>query len=145
MMVSKKGFYAGRVMLCIARRPSSELISKTEIAKEAEITSTYICRILSLLKNAGLVLGQRGIYGGYRLARLAGDITMYDIIIAAEGKLDVVGPLDHCSRCAQPCMRKLWCGASRILRDYYSSITLDQLLQEQSVLRDEEYPSFKTL
>lgn len=131
MTVSNRGLSAAIIMLCIARNRHVPPVSKKVLAQQTGITAAYIGQLLMPLKSAGLVRSQRGIYGGYRLACPAGNISLYDIIIAAEGKLDVVGQLERCSRCALPCMNNLWCGASKTLRDYFRAITLRQLLEEQ--------------
>ncbi|QBG48296.1 Rrf2 family transcriptional regulator [Verrucomicrobia bacterium S94] len=131
MTVSNRGLSAASIMLCIARNRHARPVSKTFLAKQTGISAAYIGQIIMQLKNAGLVRSQRGIYGGYRLGRPAADITLYDLIIAAEGILDVVGQLERCSRCTLPCMNNLWCGASRTLRNYFRGITLQQLLEEQ--------------
>ncbi|MDZ8118163.1 RrF2 family transcriptional regulator [Pontiella agarivorans] len=131
MTVSNRGLSAASIMLCIAENRHIYPLSKTFLAGRTGITVAYIGQLLMPLKNAGLVRSQRGMYGGYRLACRADDITLYDIIIAAEGTLDVVGQLERCSRCAQPCMNNLWCGASKTLRDYFRGITLKQLMEQQ--------------
>jgi Rrf2 family protein len=62
------------------------------IAAGQNIPHSFLENILHELKRAGLVATQRGVDGGYRLAKPADEISVADIIRAVEGPLaDVRG------------------------------------------------------
>ena len=85
MKLSTKGRYASRIMLCIARHEQDGPVPKKRIAEQEGISTDYIEQII--VKNAGLVVSTRGLRGGFRLAKSAADITLYDILAATEGDL----------------------------------------------------------
>ena len=60
------------------------------IAAAQDIPINFLENILSLLRNAGLVMSRRGAEGGYWLARPADQITIADIIRVVDGPLAVV-------------------------------------------------------
>jgi Rrf2 family protein len=92
MMVSSKGEYAARALLYLAlvapdgKRP----VRAAEIAAEQGIPQKYLHQILLLFKKAGLVVSKPGLNGGYALARPAQEITMAQVICAADGSLAAV-------------------------------------------------------
>ena len=72
------------------------------------------------------------IYGknskGLSLAKKAADITVYDILAASEGDINLVGCLSEgCSRSDTCVVQRVWQGASDVLRNYFSKITLQEL------------------
>ena len=68
MLISTKGRYALRIMLDLAQQPPGAYIPLPAIAERQEASEKYLESIISTLAKAGLVEGQRGKGGGYRLA-----------------------------------------------------------------------------
>ena len=65
-----------------------------EIAAQERLPGDYVEQILLQLRRAGIVRSTRGAHGGYTLARLPDEITVRDVISAAEhSTFDV-----HCRR-----------------------------------------------
>lgn len=131
MKLSTKGRYAVRILLCIARNQHYGPVCKKLIAQEEGISKDYIEQIVVPLKNAGMVTGHRGMKGGFSLNRAPEKITLHDILRASEGKLELVGcRADDCRRAGFCVTRPVWQEASRRLEDYFSSITLKDLLED---------------
>jgi Rrf2 family protein len=61
-----------------------ELATSDAIAASIATDASVVRRLLSHLRNAGLVQGAQGRSGGYMLARNAGDITLRDVFVALE-------------------------------------------------------------
>ena len=61
-----------------------EQASSDAIAASIATESSVVRRLLSQLRNAGLVLGAQGRSGGYRLSRSAKDISLRDVFVALE-------------------------------------------------------------
>ena len=128
MKLSTKGRYATRILLCISRLQGDQPVPKKKIAEQEGISTDYIEQIIVPLKNAGLVNSVRGLRGGFRLAKDPGDITVYDILAASEGDINLVGCLaEGCSRSDTCVVQRVWQGASDELRSYFSKITLREL------------------
>lgn len=83
--LTKRGDYAVRAMLAIARAPDETRLSVRRIAEEMEIPVRFLPQVMGDLVAAGLVEATTGRSGGYRLARPAGEITILDVVEAAEG------------------------------------------------------------
>lgn len=131
MKMSTKGRYAVRILLSIAYHQKMGPVPKKIIAEQESISADYIEQIIVPLKNEGLVIGIRGVKGGFRLARDPSQITVFDILSASEGSLKMVDceNLDCQGRDKSKCAaRPVWEGAYKILKDYFSQITLRDLL-----------------
>jgi len=64
----------------MANRPDSALIGVGDIAREIGAPRNYLGKLLRPLTQEGLVISQKGKGGGFRLARPAGEITLFDVV-----------------------------------------------------------------
>lgn len=83
--LTKRGDYAVRVMLALARAREGRLVSVRRLAEEMAIPVRFLPQVMSNLTAAGLVRAETGRSGGYRLARPAATITLLDVVEAVEG------------------------------------------------------------
>jgi Rrf2 family iron-sulfur cluster assembly transcriptional regulator len=84
MKLSTQGQHAIMAMLALAIHDNEGALRLGDIAKQQGISLSYLEQIFSKLRQEGLVEGIRGPGGGYRLVRMAEDITLADIALAAE-------------------------------------------------------------
>ena len=83
--LTRRGDYAIRTVLALARAADDELQSVRRIAAEQTIPERFLPQVMRDLVRAGLVAGTLGRNGGYRLARPAADVSLLDIVEAVEG------------------------------------------------------------
>lgn len=83
--LTKRGDYAVRAMLALARGSGNGLLSARRIADAMAIPVRFLPQVLGDLQRAGLVEAAAGRAGGYRLARPADSISLLDVIEAVEG------------------------------------------------------------
>ncbi len=86
-MISKTAQYALRAVILIAAEPEVNHGAQ-EIALEIDAPPNYMGKLLKLLVDAGVLESSRGSGGGFRLARPAEEISLYE----------VVEPIDRISR-----------------------------------------------
>ena len=134
MIVSTKGRYALRVMVCLALRTKEDYIPLKEIAEAEGISQKYLESIMPVLSKAGFVDAAHGKGGGYRLNRKPEGYTIGSILKLTEGSLAAVscpsqGPA-ACQRseCCQP--KPMWDKLDKMIDDFFEGITLLDLLQE---------------
>ena len=78
-------------MLYLAQAPAGgPPVPMTRIAQEANVPRKFLELILADLREAGLLVSQRGKMGGYVLARRSHLISLGDIIRVIEGPLALV-------------------------------------------------------
>jgi len=79
-MISKTGIYGIRAMLALAKLPEGEHAGVPRIAELVDVPPSYLSKLLQILARSGLVKSQRGLGGGFRLARDPQSISLYDIV-----------------------------------------------------------------
>jgi Rrf2 family iron-sulfur cluster assembly transcriptional regulator len=84
LKMTSRGRYAVMAMVELAK--ASELSPKplAEIAAQSNISLSYLEQLIAGLRRSGLVKSYRGPGGGYILARAPSDITIAEILLAAE-------------------------------------------------------------
>jgi Rrf2 family protein len=83
--LTHRGSYAIRAVLTLARAENDEVVPARRIAKEMDIPVRFLPQVLGDLNRAGIVEARLGRAGGYRLSKPASEISLLDIIEAAEG------------------------------------------------------------
>jgi len=71
----------------LALHPDEGWIRIETIAEEYEVPEFYLVRIMQQMAKANVLKGKRGPRGGYMLSRPAKDISMLEVIEAAEGPI----------------------------------------------------------
>ena len=131
-MISTKGRYSIRILLDLAEHRNGDFIPMREVAGRQGISLKYIERLMPALKAAGLVESVHGIGGGYRLTREPEEYTLWEILELAEGDLAPVACLQPeapvCQRADECRTLGVWQGFYDLTRDYFSRITLADLL-----------------
>ena len=133
MKISTKGRYALRMMLDIAAQQGDGFVTLKEIAARQEISKKYLEQIALQLTQAGLLHAARGHRGGYRMAKAPGDYTVLQILLVTEGSLAPVACLEQtpnvCPRRVQCPTLPLWEGLERLVQNYLSGVTLQDLMK----------------
>ena len=138
MKISTKGLYAVRFMLNLAEHGGDKLVSLKEVSEAESVSKKYLEQIVPNLVSAQLVKSVRGAAGGYRLARPASDITVLDVLAVTEGTLACEDDFD----CSQPniCIEiDVWKGLDKLIKDYLSGITLQDILDKASSVASDSY------
>ncbi|AOD15541.1 SUF system Fe-S cluster assembly regulator [Xanthomonas fragariae] len=134
LRVTKLTDYA-TVVLTVLAAHSGQVLSASELAEHAGLEAPTVSKILKPLSQAGLVEGLRGVHGGYRLARMASEITLVEIVEAMEGPLAITECSQDHSQCgiAQKCgVRSNWRLINDVVGDALRRVTLAQMLQPLS-------------
>ena len=134
MIVSTKGRYALRVMVCLAERQGQDYVPLKEIAENEGISQKYLESIMTVLSKAGFVDALHGKGGGYRLNRTPEGYTIGGILKLTEGSLNVAsctaqGPA-ACSRSECCHALPMWEKLDKMIDEFFEGITLADLLRE---------------
>lgn len=90
-MISQTAEYALRAIVYLADRPEAPQTTQ-QIAEVTCVPAGYLAKVMQGLSRAGLVRAQRGLHGGFTLARPADGLTVLDVVRA-------VDPLRRIERC----------------------------------------------
>lgn len=79
-MISKTGFYVVRAVVALAEFPKGEWVGTSVLAEKIDAPVNYLSKLLHLLARERIVVSQKGIHGGVRLARSPQRITLYEVL-----------------------------------------------------------------
>lgn len=132
MMVSSKGRYALTVLVDIAKNEGDSYVSLADIAERENLSMKYLESIIALLNKGGLLVSARGKNGGYKLARKPEEYNISEILVLTEGTLAPVNCIMQdgvqCDKAATCSTLPLWAGLDKVIDNYLSGITLEDIL-----------------
>ena len=133
LRMSKLADYGTVVMVFLAKHPD-ELWTAKDIAKNTHLTVPMVSKILKKLVKATLLSSERGVMGGYRLAKSPDDISMYEIISALETSTGLTACSEHGVHCAIETVchiKKNWQVISQVIEGALANISLALLSKNQ--------------
>ena len=129
LRISKMTDYATVILARLALAPERQFTA-AQLADQTHLAQPTVSKVLKLLLRRGLLRSTRGLHGGYRLARSAGEITAAQILDALEGPMALI----ECARHVHHCSIESTCGVGRAwqrvnlaLRRVLEDITLVEL------------------
>ena len=84
MLLTKKSEYALLSLISIAK--SNEPKNVDELSRELNISKSFLAKIMQNLAKQNLVISHRGVNGGFALNKSWENITILEIVVAAEEK-----------------------------------------------------------
>ncbi len=88
--ITTKSPYAIAALTELARTPD-ESVPVGEIARRREIPAQFLEQLVATLRRGGVLRSQRGVKGGYTLARPADEITVLEVVELLDGRLEGEG------------------------------------------------------
>ena len=140
MKISAQEEYGLRCLLQLARADSqAESLTLGQIARREGISVANAGKLMWILNKAGFVQSQRGMKGGYRLARPAAVIHLNEVISVLGDEESVeshcktyAGVLDSCVHTGDCGIRPVIVELHQIVDKALSEITLSQLLGSEA-------------
>lgn len=141
--LSKRGDYVMRAAICLARAFADGSSRKIrEVVDATDVPRSFASQILSDLVRAGLATSKAGRDGGYRLARAPAQITVLEVVEAAEGPLR----LGRCALGDGPCrwqdvcpLHETWSEVAVALRELLASANLEQVAERDAAIESGTY------
>jgi Rrf2 family iron-sulfur cluster assembly transcriptional regulator len=137
MRLSTKSRYGLRALFDMAYNSGILPVQIKDISRRQEISPRYLEQIFQSLKKAGILKSKRGPQGGYYLAKTPEQITIREILEAAEGDTLLVDCLNErkgkkgtCEFNASCVTQTIWREAAKELNDYFSRTTLKSLCEK---------------
>ena len=119
--VTSKSRYAVVAMAELARSGPAP-VPIAQIADRRAMPVQFLEQLFSTLRRDGLMNSQRGVKGGYRLARPPEDITVLEVVQALDGKVgqeaDEAGGI--------------WLDGVQALREVFSSTTIADIARREA-------------
>lgn len=112
MKITMAAEYAVRCILYLAKQGQGCLVSRQEIAMQANIPDTFLAKIAQDLAKAGIINIKQGSKGGYSLQQPPADITMLEVVEAIIGEIT----LNECTTKPSSCSASPDCSANLVWR-----------------------------
>lgn len=120
-----------RAMSWLALSPEV-LVPTTMLATKTKVPPHYLAKVLQQLAAANLIIGRRGVRGGYKLSRPASQITLLDVVrsVAEVNRITScpLGLENHGPNLC-PLHRRIDQAAKNMI-ETYGSVTLQDLVSE---------------
>jgi Rrf2 family protein len=130
LKISTKTRYGLRAILKIAQSKENQVNSEI-IAKSEGISKKYLDSILGQLRKAGILKSNRGVLGGYALAKPANEITVLEICETLEIATFLSPCVEDMEYCAQSYIctgNKVWTEASNAMRTVLAKSTIASMI-----------------
>lgn len=142
MRLTTKGRFAVTAMIDLAMRQHDGPVTLAGISERQKISLSYLEQLFGKLRRHELVSSVRGPGGGYCLAKAMESISVADVIHAVDEPLDATQcrGKGNCQDEKRVCMtHKLWTNLNIRMNDYLSSVSLADLVKEQTeaVIQDQ--------
>ncbi len=82
-MLSQTVEYALRAVVCLAQNAPGAQTTE-QIAQTTLVPTAYLSKVLQTLSRAGIVNSQRGLHGGFSLAKTPEETTILDVVNAVD-------------------------------------------------------------
>lgn len=142
MRITKWGECGALCCIFLGRDPERTAIGATEISEALGVDIQYLQQVLQRLRKGGLIASTRGSLGGYALARPPKEISLRDILFAAEGStFDVIcdrSPIfpsnetpNQCSSLSSCALKDTWQNLQQTIDTFLSNQSLEDLVNRQ--------------
>ncbi|MHB1422737.1 MAG: RrF2 family transcriptional regulator [Gemmataceae bacterium] len=141
MKITAQEEYGLRCLLHLARVGEGQALTIPEIAESEKLSPPYVAKLLSVLRQAGLITSVRGRTGGYLLSRPAAETSLGEVMrvlgeplfddpgyCVSHSSPDSDGACVHSDGCT---LRVVWQTLEQWLRHLLDRVTLADLLQTQ--------------
>jgi Rrf2 family protein len=132
LRLSKKLLFAIEAVVDIAYHAGAGPVRSTDISRRQGIPRRYLEQVLQQLVHHGILAGQRGPKGGYRLARERRRISVGEIIRIVrklEGTVDPASEPDG-SELGVKVLRPIWADMQRQMMERFDDMTIEELCEK---------------
>jgi len=137
MRITTTSRYGVRALFDVAYHGGGQPTQIKDISRRQKISQRYLEQIFNKLLKAGLLKSRRGPRGGYLLSRDPAEISVGDIICAAQGPIIPVKCLSENNSKGKTCeilpgciTRDVWKETQKLLVDYYNSVSIADLCSQ---------------
>lgn len=142
--INRRVEYALMVLKLMKEKEISELTTAREVCDQFETPFDTTAKVMQLMNTAGILHSQKGVKGGYTLARDLSQVSYMELVQLIEGKSFMMdcheGPCELIHKCniSQPIKR---------LNDYliniFNALSVNELLAEDNLLALKKLPEKK--
>lgn len=126
--IAKLTDYAVVLLGWLGRLTDAKTASTSALAEQTGFSEATVSKILKKLVQAKLVLSERGVTGGYRLAKPADVISICEVVEAMDGPIAIASCVDAedmtCQSSKRCVSRGRWKPVNDVIRQSLSAMTV---------------------
>lgn len=138
MELTRKGEYAIRGIIYLARQQPGKISLISEIAEAVDAPQTFLAKIFQNFAKQGIVNSYRGTGGGFTLGRPSSRITLREVVEAVEGPIVPNRCLTGSGRCGRDdtCLvHPVWRRVQSQITEILEGVTIENLANEPDAMR----------
>jgi Rrf2 family protein len=128
MKLSAKSRYGLRACYILAEN-YPEHVSATALEKGINVSNKYIEKIMRVLTKESIVSAERGVNGGYSLAKAPKDVTIGDIVRTLEDDIEIIECVKKDTSCKCCPSKKVWQNLYDGINKLLDEMNLEQVLK----------------
>ena len=132
-MINKTSLQTIKALVELAKLPLGETQGVVRIAQKIRVPQNYLGKTLQRFVREGLVKSQKGLNGGFRLAKMPSEIRLYDVV----SLLEDIGRWEGClmgkSKCSDStacAVHRRWESVRRPYIDFLKNTTIADLKEK---------------
>jgi Rrf2 family protein len=140
MKLSFQEEYGLRCLLRVATLSDHGYLTINEISEDEGLSTSYVAKLMRILRQRGFVRSVRGQVGGYALARPAEKIIVGEVLAALGGRLfdprfcsEHSGLEASCKKLRECSIRTLWRTLQVLVDQVLSKVTLADLVNDSEL------------
>lgn len=129
-MITKTSLDTIKALAELAKLPEGKTEGVVRIAQKIRAPQNYLGKTLQRLVRAGIVKSQKGLNGGFRLAKSPQEISIYDIVCILEDQDRWEGCFmgnGNCSAVSSCAMHNRWKVVRQAYTDFLKNTTIADL------------------
>ena len=131
MKITRACDYAMRALIYMADKPAGTVFMRSDLSRLSDVPDSFLGKIMQGLVKANILISERGKKGGFRLEKKPENISMYDVITAVEGDLQITECLsktDFCKQTTNCNLHRTWHAIQDSLSTQLKQTTLKSLM-----------------
>lgn len=136
-MLTQTAKYALRALIYLTQQPDDNYHQTREVAKLIRVPANYLGKTLQKLARARIVDSQKGLHGGFRVAKLPEQVRLYDVLLAIDAiPGDVEGQAaEEAQQAELGALYERFAGVNRIYTKFLQETTLADLMHPESAAK----------
>ena len=133
MKLTRAADYAIAGVVCLAKRGADKRVLVADIARELNVSSSFLPKIFQELVSAKILIGHRGARGGFALLRETKDLTLLDIIEAVDGPMAINLCLESenaCENRPECSVHPVWVSVQKKMVETLSATSIADILED---------------
>ena len=136
MRITTKGRYGLRALVHLTAENRDEPHSIRELSEQEGISPEFLEQLFFRLRKSGIIKSNRGPKGGFLLNRNPSEISVKDVFVAVGEEISLTPctsedcEIEECVRTNRCSMTAVWEDASEHINSYFSSLTLQDIIDK---------------